>query len=457
MKSKVVLWGENAANEKLLIGIELLERDNKILIHTIPHKVATEEFYQMMLDKWRENHDITWPAEKVTIERPLSMSDGLLPDEIKVDRTDVIARAQAEWHFIVLSNKLYETYKSEVDELKDKVDNLIEYSEDQWKDLVEFWGKVSNHLKEHTLFRDHGTILKERTNILFDKLKELKKTAQKQADVKSKELASELTSEINEIETKIKEGLGLGPLFDDLKKIQEKFKNTDLTRGDRNSIFGKIDAAFKALKEQKGSRPQRKEGGGQHHELSRTDSRLAGLLDAIKKMEANIKRDQNELDFQNKRIAQTEGKFEMQIRQAKIKIVEQSIESKQVKLDDMIKTRQMLESRVTNLKDKETKNEAKEQVKQKIAASIESNKKNLEDQDLKLEAAANEINIANQPKPESKTEINSDSILGAITAIAGGTIEDLVNTAKAIGDVIEDRIEDTIESITKSDDKKEEE
>ena len=119
MKTKIVLWGENAENEKILLAIELLEKDNKILIHVFPQEVATEEFYQTMLDKWRENHEVVFPANHKTIERPLSISDSLLPDDIKTERTDVISRAQAEWHFVVLSTKLYETYKGEIDELKE--------------------------------------------------------------------------------------------------------------------------------------------------------------------------------------------------------------------------------------------------------------------------------------------------------------------------------------------------
>nr|HMS69652.1 hypothetical protein [Saprospiraceae bacterium] len=92
MKTKIVLWGENAENEKILLAIELLEKDNKILIHVFPQEVATEEFYQTMLDKWRENHEVVFPANHKTIERPLSISDSLLPDDIKTERTDVISR-----------------------------------------------------------------------------------------------------------------------------------------------------------------------------------------------------------------------------------------------------------------------------------------------------------------------------------------------------------------------------
>ena len=179
MKTKVVLWGENASNEKILLAMELLERDNKVMLYVFPLEVATEDFYQSLLDLWRECKHVDFPQPHQVIERPLSVSESLLPEDIKVERTDLISRAQAEWHFVVLSAKLYEMYKTELDELKDKIDKLSDYDDKLWADAKGFWTKVQDQVKEQNLFKEHSAILKERTNILFDKLKDLKKNLQK--------------------------------------------------------------------------------------------------------------------------------------------------------------------------------------------------------------------------------------------------------------------------------------
>jgi chromosome segregation ATPase len=445
MKTKVVLWGENADNEKILIGIELLERDNKILIHTIPHKAASEDFYQNMVNKWRENQDINWPDAKTTIERPLSVSDSLLPDDIKVERTDIIAKAQAEWHFVVLSTKLYEAYKEELDELKGKVDSLAEYSESQWSELVEFWNKVSNHLKERTLFKDQGATLKERANILFDKLKELKKRLHKEADEKSKEAANELLEELNKINEKITEGLGFGPIFDELKAIQNKYNSAKLNNRDKGYVFNKIDAAFKALKSNKGNKPEKDHKSSEQNHIT---NRLTGLVDAIKRMENSIRRDQQEIDFQQKRIGQTEGKLELQLREAKMKMIETGLSSKKEKLDDMLNTRNALEAKLKSFEEKKLKRDAEQKVKEKIAVGIEEQKEKLESESEKLETAAAEISASKGNKFKA---IVAD-IIDEVKEIS----EEVVQTTKAIIEVAEDKIEDLKDSFEEKVEKVEE-
>ena len=96
--------------------------------------------------------DWNFPEPNTHLERELGMSESLLPDEIKVERGDVVQRAQTEWHFLVLSNKLHEAYKGQLEELKEKVENLTKYDQGMWDSLKEFWGKVQGRYGSATSF-----------------------------------------------------------------------------------------------------------------------------------------------------------------------------------------------------------------------------------------------------------------------------------------------------------------
>lgn len=437
MRRKLVLWGSNEKDEKMLVALELLEKENVVNIYTFPESVATEEFYKTMSEKWKDDEEIEFPAGFAKIERKLSVSDSILPDEIKVDRPDLITRAQAEWHFVVLSSKLYGMYKSELEELKDKVEGLSEYDNVMWDELRGFWGKVQTQVNDRNLFREQGAALREKANHLFDRLKELKKSLESEFESQSKKYADTFASEIEEIESKIDKGLGLNPLFEDLKKIQVKIRDFKFTKDDRDDVWNKIDSAFKKLKEKRGSAAQAHQSG----ELARTEARYKGLIGAIQKMQNSINFDQKDLEFEAKRAANSEGQLEAQLRQAKLNMINERIKSKQEKLEDMNKTKAELESRMEREKKKLEKvqkqekiEEAKEAVKQKIATDISENAKARDKMSGKLEKAAADIQA---PKETSFV----DKLAGSF----GQLVEDVMDTAQAVATVVSENMGDVME------------
>lgn len=433
MRRKLVLWGTNEKDEKILVALELLEKQNEVDIYTFDEATATEAFFKEISENWVNDKDIEFPQHFQKIVRKLSVTDSILPDNIKVEKTDQINRAQTEWHFVVLSSKLYEMYKSELEELKEKVEGLSSFDNAIWADLKNFWTKVQNQVNEKNLFREQGAALRDKTNHLFDVLKEYKKTLDNEFEEQSKSFLQSMKSELAEIEDKIEKGFGLSPLFEDLKKIQSKAKDIKFTRDDRTEIWNNIDDAFKKLKEKRGS-----QGGGSHNQVARLEARYNGLIAAMQKMKRSIDMDKKDLDYQTKKVEDSDGQLESLLRQAKINMIEERYKSKLEKYQDMEKTKLEIEGRLEKERKRATKAEkvevAKDIVKQKIASDISEQTKQLEPMSDSLAKAATEI-------AESKKKKGS-TMLASLAESASNFMEDVVDSAKAVAEVVGDKLED---------------
>jgi hypothetical protein len=355
MKSKLVLWGTNAQEERVLIAMQLRADDNKVDIWMFPEAIASPDFSQQMLNEWRNGVQIAFPEGGTHLERELSVADSLLPDDIKVERTDIINRAQGEWHFIVLSTKLHAAYKSELAELEDKVTQLSDYSGEAWDMLKGFWNKVQDQVKERNLFREHGDELRDATNGLFTHLKGMRTAVMNEFEDNSKTWYTQFNSILDDIEQRVEKGVkGFPDVFDQLKQTQNKFRDQKMTREHSNDLWNRIDVLFKTVKEKKfGNNAINDSSAGE-----RLTRRYEGLIGAVDKMQESIDRDTQDLDYQRKRVEQSEGQLEAQIRQAKINMIHERVKSKQEKLNEMLATKADVEAKITNLKERDAKKAA---------------------------------------------------------------------------------------------------
>ncbi len=367
MKTKLVLWGTNAQDERVLIAMQLRAADNKVEIWTFPEAIATPDFAQQMLNEWRNSaSDLAFPEGFTHLERELTVTESILPEDIKVERGDIIQRAQSEWHFIVLSTKLHESYKSEIAEIQDKVAQLSDYSGEVWDSLKGFWNKVQEQVKDRNLFREHAEVLRDSTNGLFDQLKQMRTSMSNEFEDNSKNLYAQFNNILDEIEKKVEIGIQRFPeIFEDLKKTQASFRDKKLTRDHSNEIWNRIDNMFKVVKEKKfGTNAINDNSAG-----DRLARRYEGLIGAIDKMQESIDRDKDELDFQTKRANNSQGQLEVQIRQAKINMILERVKSKEEKLREMLATKADVEGKMNNFKEKEAK-KATETPKTETSAAV---------------------------------------------------------------------------------------
>ena len=494
MKTKLVIWGTNEEDKRVLLALELDPDKNKVNIYSYPDTIATDEFGDKLMAEWRNKNGAELPEGFSLIERDLSMTEDLLPENLKTERGDLIQRAKTEWAFIVLSSKLNEAYQTELKDIKERIASLTTYDSDAWNRLKEFWTKVEEQVREKNLFREHASSLKDGVNDLFSKLKELRTALDNEFNKLSSDNFARFNSLFDNIEGRIGENKNLQSLFNELKDVQKEYKDTKFTREHRKVIWDRLDGAFKLIKEKRFGPEFDKESSP----VARLDRRYNGLIAAIGKMERSINRDKDELAFQNKKIASTDGQLEAQIRRAKITMIEGYISSKEQKLGEMMKTKQMLdEKRVVHEKNEAKKAErekleaAKKAAKDKIAAQISQQQSDIDPEkksDLANAASAivtgkviadvskgeekkeevtpsetvketvneavketsNGSSVANGISSGSKVEMQEESLLTAINNTMSEVLEDVVTTAKAVAIVVGGKIEEKIEEVSDS-------
>ena len=438
MKNRIVFWGKNENSEKLLLALELLAEEGKVNVISFPEALVSEEFNQTLTKDWRDGKTVDFPEGFTSNLVELTVTGSILPAGITAEKMDLVTRAQAEWNFSILSSRLFRSYQSELNEFKDKVERALHFDKNMWDELKSFWDRVQEQARDKSLFREHSEHLRQETNELFGKLKDLRGKLDEEFDRTSKTIYEDIVAKLGDIENKVREGIRLQPLFDELKDIQKKIREVKLNRDHRNKIWDKLDATFKVLKEKRFG----PETADDNNPLVRIQKRYEGLMAAIDKMESSVGRDVEELNFQNGKVNTSFGQLEAQIRQAKVAMIEERVRSKKEKLTEMYATKTELDRKMEQLQEKE-KRKADEMLKEDAKKAAQ-------------EKIANEIAAANAAREKVKGE--KESLFDAATSILGDSITDMVDTVKAVAEVVEDRIEDKIDEIKEIwKDKKEEE
>ena len=427
MKNRIVFWGKNENSEKLLLALELLAEEGKVRVISFPESLVSEEFNQLLTKDWRDGKSIDFPEGFKSADVELTISGSILPPGISAEKMDLVTRAQTEWNFSILSSRLFRSYQSELNEFKDKVERALHFDKNMWDELKSFWDRVQEQARDKSLFREHSEHLRQETNDLFGKLKDLRGKLDEEFDRTSKTLFEDVVAKLSDIENKVREGIRLQPLFDELKDIQKKIREVKLNRDHRNKIWEKLDATFKVLKEKRFG----PETADDNNPLVRIQKRYEGLIAAIEKMENSVGRDIDELNFQNGKVNTSFGQLEAQIRQAKVAMIEERVRSKKEKLAEMYATKTELDRKMEQLQEKE-KRKADELLKEDAKKAAQ-------------EKIANEIAAANAAREKAKGA--KESLFDAATSILGDSITNMVDSVKAVAEVVEDRLEDKIDEI----------
>lgn len=360
MKDKIALWGTDEHDNDILIVLRLRVDDNCVDIWTFQKMQLDIPAADALIQDWEKIDPLNLPQPNKYIQQDMGQPS-LLPDHIRTKNTDVISRAEKEWFVRVLSTKLRAKLNAEIEQLQAQTEALTDYDKEVWDLAQNYWQKVSLHFQSRDLNRDDASLLRDRINACFAKLKSLRKEDNVKFDQEAKANLIMLTVELDKLNAKInnKRDSNLNDVFESLKKMQARLQQMRLSKEVRNEIREKIDATFEAL------RNERKKERNNRHQV-----RINGLNDVIGKMEKSAAIDEAELKFQESKMGQLGGQLEVQLREAKILMIKSRLDSKLEKLNDMRSTLQQVQMEM----ERELKREQDAANKTKAKAKSEDDK-----------------------------------------------------------------------------------
>ncbi|MCC6582501.1 MAG: hypothetical protein IT271_02245 [Chitinophagales bacterium] len=412
MNTRLVLWGEIGTDRKALIAIHLDEETAKIHIHAFPKEEVTKEIQDAVFVEWKNGGEFTFPENAIHWEIDAN-SDTILPEEVKVDRLDVVLQSQHKWGKKLMSSKINQLLTDEVKLLEEKASVVAEYDQSLWDKAKAQWEKIASYQKKNEISWEQTTVLKDKINSVFEALKAVKRINNENEDQANAVLVKNYYKRIEDLQSKLIYSDQWKFIFEELKKIQTELKDAAIRWNHKRNIYNQVNAIFDDLRKYRMTEV-----------VSKTQGRIAQLTKILDGLKDSIKRDNESYQMQVEKMQHyTRGKL--------------SVDELKSRFGDIL----------NRTKEKETKAEGIKQTIGQLKADIEKEKKQhqeREEQRIKREqeeaAKQEEMEAKRQAKKEAKvisesehesaeTEIKSEAITEAKDEVI---VEDEVVETKAI-------------------------
>ncbi len=412
MNTRLVLWGEIGTDRKALIAIHLDEETAKIHIHAFPKEEVTKEIQDAVFVEWKNGGEFTFPENAIHWEIDAN-SDTILPEEVKVDRLDVVLQSQHKWGKKLMSSKINQLLSDEVKLLEEKASVVAEYDQSLWDKAKAQWEKIASYQKKNEISWEQTTVLKDKINSIFEALKAVKRINNENEDQANAVLVKNYYKRIEDLQSKLIYSDQWKFIFEELKKIQTELKDAAIRWNHKRTIYNQVNAIFDDLRKYRMTEI-----------VSKTQGRIAQLTKILDGLKDSIKRDNESYQMQVEKMQHyTRGKL--------------SVDELKSRFGDIL----------SRTKEKETKAEGIKQTIAQLKADIEKEKKQQqerEEQRIKREqeeaAKQEEMEAKRQAKKETKvisesehesaeTEIKSEEIVEAKEEVV---VEDEVIETKAI-------------------------
>lgn len=410
MNTRLVLWGEIGTDRKALIAIHLDEETAKIHIHAFPKEDVTKEIQDAVFVDWKNGGEYTFPDNAIHWEIDAN-SDTILPEDVKVDRLDVVLQSQHKWGKKLMSSKINQLLTDEVKLLEEKASVVAAYDQSLWDKAKAQWEKIASYQKKSEISWEQTTVLKDKINAVFEALKAVKRINNENEDQANAVLVKNYYKRIEDLQAKLIYNDQWKFIFEELKKIQTELKEPAIRWNHKRTIYNQVNAIFDDLRKYRMTEV-----------VSKTQGRISQLTKILDGLKDSIARDNESYTMQVEKMQHyTRGKL--------------SVEELKSRFGDIL----------NRTKEKEAKAEGIKQTIAQLKADIEKEKKQqVEREQLKLKreqeeaAKQQELEAKRQAKKETKvisesehenaeTEIKSEEIIEVKDEVV---IEDVVIESK---------------------------
>jgi hypothetical protein len=400
MNTRLVLWGEIGTDRKALIAIHLDEETAKIHIHAFPKEDVTKEIQDAVFVEWKNGGEYTFPDNAIHWEIDAN-SDTILPEEVKVDRLDVVLQSQHKWGKKLMSSKINQLLTDEVKLLEEKASVVAEYDQSLWDKAKAQWEKIASYQKKNEISWEQTTVLKDKINAVFEALKAVKRINNENEDQANAVLVKNYYKRIEELQAKLIYNDQWKFIFEELKKIQTELKDAAIRWNHKRTIYNQVNAIFDDLRKYRMTEV-----------VSKTQGRISQLTKILDGLKDSIARDNESYTMQVEKMQHyTRGKL--------------SVEELKSRFGDIL----------NRTKEKEAKAEGIKQTIAQLKADIEKEKKQqVEREQLKLKREQEEA--AKQQELEAKKLAKKEAVAveneqiehaqtAVVTAVAVNTDEQI--------------------------------
>ncbi|MCW3124717.1 MAG: hypothetical protein JWO03_375 [Bacteroidetes bacterium] len=327
MQSRFITAGNLKDDVEVVLAYELRETEFRLDLYVIPRKALNKEAFEKLNTDWVNGQEFEFP-EGTELIYPDINADSILPDNIKSDKTGEIRHKQNEWAVQLLTNKLWESYLIELENLKKRSVNLMSYDKSLFEDAKSYWERVLEHKKERNITQERLDKIKEDVNAIFEQLKSFRKTESAEFEKSSNTVRDQIVERLNQIKGRADEKANFKTLHDDIKALQHEFRGQRFLKSDENGVRKAYDDAFHYISEQRNK-----------YFTDKYESRITGLKDVISKMEKGLDRDKKDLEYFSKKSESPRiQSLELQLLKVRLRQIKETIASKEDKLKDIQKT-----------------------------------------------------------------------------------------------------------------------